>query len=165
LTDCHFVDRPSPPGKPHLSSDSELTPDLVTILWAKPIRDGGSPITGYLVEHRRTGSPHWVRATPLMVPFPELTLSGLEPGWRYQFRVRAENAVGLSDPSDASEPLTVTLQKYAITAPKFTEELKDVTVLENDKVEFLVHFLGQPPPRCAGSRTASRSSAAGGRGS
>ncbi|XP_044253761.1 muscle M-line assembly protein unc-89 isoform X2 [Tribolium madens] len=140
------ADRPSPPGKPHLS-DNDLTPDLVTIAWSKPIRDGGSPITGYLVEHRRTGSPHWVRATPLLVPFPELTLSGLEPGWRYQFRVRAENGVGLSEPSDISEPLTVTLQKFAITAPKFTEELKDATALENDKVEFVVHFLGQPAPK------------------
>ncbi|EEZ99680.2 hypothetical protein TcasGA2_TC002437 [Tribolium castaneum] len=140
------ADRPSPPGKPHLS-DNDLTPDLVTIVWSKPTRDGGSPITGYLVEHRRTGSPHWVRATPLLVPFPELTLSGLEPGWRYQFRVRAENAVGLSEPSDISEPLTVTLQKFAITAPKFTEELKDATALENEKVEFVVHFLGQPAPK------------------
>lgn len=113
----------------------------------KPISDGGSPITGYLVEHKRTGSPHWVRATPLLVPFTELTVSGLEPGWRYQFRVSAENAVGMSDPSELSEPLTVTLQKSAITAPRFTEELIDKTVLENDKAEFIVHFLGQPPPK------------------
>ncbi|KAK9680859.1 Fibronectin type III domain [Popillia japonica] len=75
------------------------------------VKDGGSPITGYLVEHRRTGSPHWVRATPLLVPFPELTLSGLEPGWRYQFRVSAENVVGQLEPSELSEPLTVTLQR------------------------------------------------------
>lgn len=111
------------------------------------MKDGGSPITGYLVEHRRTGSPHWVRATPLLVPFPELTLSGLEPGWRYQFRVSAENAVGLSDPSEISEPLTVTLQRSAVTSPRFTQELKDTTALENDKVEFVTYFLGQPAPK------------------
>lgn len=126
---------------------SESTPDIVTIRWAKPVNDGGSPITGYLVEHKRTGSPHWVRATPLLIPFPELTLSGLEPGWRYQFRISAENAVGMSDPGELSEPLTVTLQRSAITAPRFTEELIDKTVLENDKAEFVVHFLGQPPPK------------------
>lgn len=112
-----------------------------------PINDGGSPITGYLVEHRRTGSPHWVRATPLLVPFPELTLSGLEPGWRYQFRISAENAVGMSDPGELSEPLTVTLQRSAITAPRFTQELDDMIALENEKTEFVVHFLGQPPPK------------------
>lgn len=103
--------RPPVPGKPQLAPESSGTPDLVTITWTKPTTDGGSPITGYLVEHRRTGSPHWVRATPILVPLTELTISGLEPGWRYQFRVSAENAVGISDPSELSEPITVTLQR------------------------------------------------------
>lgn len=141
------ADRPSPPGKPQLISENDVsTPDLITIRWGKPINDGGSPISGYLIEHRRTGSPHWVRATPLLVQFPEITISGLEPGWRYQFRVRAENAVGFSDPSELSDPITVTLQRNAITAPRFIEELKDVVALENEKLEFVVHFVGQPSP-------------------
>ncbi|KRT86864.1 Fibronectin domain-containing protein, partial [Oryctes borbonicus] len=141
------LDRPARPGKPQLIVDTDGTPDVITIRWDRPLKDGGSPITGYLVEHRRTGSPHWVRASPLLVPFPELTLSGLEPGWRYQFRVSAENAVGLSDPSELSEPLTVTLQRSAVTSPRFTQELTDTTALESDKVEFVVYFLGQPPPK------------------
>lgn len=74
------LDRSGPPGKPELLPESEGTPDLVSLRWTRPANDGGSPITGYLVEHRRVGSPHWVRATPLPVPFPEITLSGLEPG-------------------------------------------------------------------------------------
>ncbi|GLH01381.1 Protein amalgam, partial [Gryllus bimaculatus] len=89
----------------------------------------------YLVEHRRTGSPHWVRATPSLVPLPELTLSGLEPGWRYQFRVSAQNAVGLSEPGDVSEPLTVTLHRSTSAAPHFAE--------------FRVVFRGTPAPKVA----------------
>ena len=139
-----FVVRPLPPGKPYLLAEPESTPDVLTIKWDRPVKDGGSPITGYFVEHRRTGSPHWVRATPILVPFPELTLSGLEPGWRYQFRVSAENAVGLSEPSQLSEPLTVTLQRSVITSPRFTQELQDTVALENEKIEFVVYFLGQP---------------------
>ncbi|CAG9824340.1 unnamed protein product [Phaedon cochleariae] len=139
--------RPPQPGKPHLISETESTPDLVTIRWEKPLNDGGAPIFGYLVEHRRTGSPHWVRSTPLLVQTQELTISGLEPGWRYQFRVSAENAVGISDPSELSETITVTLQRSAVTAPRFTEELKETTTLENEKAEFIVHFLGQPAPK------------------
>ncbi|KAJ8952470.1 hypothetical protein NQ314_007548, partial [Rhamnusium bicolor] len=142
-----FTARPSPPGKPQLISEIEVTPDLVTIRWTKPINDGGSPISGYLVEHRRTGSPHWVRATPVLVQFTETTISGLEPGWRYQFRISAQNAVGISDPSELSEPITVTLQRSAITAPRFTQELQDTVALENEKSEFVVHFLGQPAPK------------------
>lgn len=139
--------RPHAPGKPFLVTDVEPTPDLVSIRWIKPVNDGGSPISGYLVEHRRAGSPHWVRATPLLVQTNELTISGLEPGWRYQFRVTAENAVGISDPSELSEPITVTLQRSAVTAPKITQDLQDTNALENEKAEFVVHFLGQPPPK------------------
>lgn len=139
----YFSESPSPPGKPVLIDGSEI----VTIQWEKPKYDGGSPIIGYLVEHRRTGSPHWVRATPLLVPYPELSLSGLEPGWRYQFRIIAENAVGKSEPSELSEPLAVTLQRNAVTAPNFTTEIYETTAIENEKVEFKVNVIGTPQPQ------------------
>lgn len=94
-----------------------------------------------------SGSPHWVRACPQLVQFTELALSGLEPGWRYQFRVIAENAVGKSQPSEASDPLTVTLQRNAISAPRFTIELEDFSGIENEKVEFKVSVVGSPSPQ------------------
>lgn len=121
--------------------------DVITLKWDRPLSDGGSPIIGYLVEHRRTGSPHWVRATPSLVQYPELSLSGLEPGWRYQFRVTAQNVVGMSEPSEVSDPLTVTLQRNAITPPRFLSELQDVTVLENDPCELTVCVVGTPAPQ------------------
>nr|CAD7200919.1 unnamed protein product [Timema douglasi] len=139
---------PAPPGKPSLAPGTpQNQPDLVTIRWEPPINDGGAPVTGYLVEHKRTGSPHWVRSTPKLVTKPELTLSGLEPGWRYQFRVSAENSAGMSEPGELSEPLTVTLYRSGVSVPHFMLELKDTTALENEKVEFLVAFRGHPTPK------------------
>ncbi|KAG4071785.1 hypothetical protein HA402_011939 [Bradysia odoriphaga] len=137
---------PSPPGKPILVPNIDAPPDVVTLRWEKPRTDGGSPIYGYLIEHRRTGSPHWVRASPSLVHFTELTLSGLEPGWRYQFRVTAENAVGASDYSELSDPVTVTLQRNAVTPPRFVYEIQDTVAVENEKVEFRVQVQGTPPP-------------------
>ncbi|XP_015607104.1 titin [Cephus cinctus] len=139
---------PSAPGKPILVPGTEDTqPDVVSIRWERSPSNGGSAIIGYLVEHRRMGSPHWVRSAPILCTFPELTLSGLEPGWRYQFRVRAQNALGLSEPSELSDPLTVTLQRAAASTPHFELELKDTTVLENEQAEFIVHFAGTPLPK------------------
>ncbi|XP_018330040.1 muscle M-line assembly protein unc-89 isoform X2 [Agrilus planipennis] len=141
------ADRPLPPGKPQFVPDAYSLPDVITLCWNPPKSDGGSPIDGYLVEHRRCGSTHWIKSTPLLISIPEVSLSGLDPGWRYQFRVSAENAVGMSMPSEISEPLTVTLQRSAVTAPRFTEELRDTVGLENEKIEFVVHYMGQPPPK------------------
>ncbi|XP_045464090.1 uncharacterized protein LOC123673563 [Harmonia axyridis] len=140
------ADRPSPPGKPSLIQENSYVPDVVHICWSKPEKDGGSTVTSYLVEHRRVGTSHWLKSSSVQITTNELVVNGLEPGWRYQFRVRAENAVGLSDPSEISEPYSATLQRSAIAAPKFTEELKDTVALEHGKVEFEVNFLGQPPP-------------------
>lgn len=87
-----------------------------------------------------------VRASPALIPYTELSLSGLEPGWRYQFRITAENAVGASDPSELSDPITVTLQNNAVTPPRFVNELPDTVAVENEKVEFRVQVQGTPPP-------------------
>ncbi|XP_058123603.1 serine/arginine repetitive matrix protein 2 [Anopheles ziemanni] len=139
---------PAPPGKPVLVPGTPSSaPDIVTIRWNRPPTDGGSPILGYVVEQRRTGSPHWVRPCPSLIQQTELSLSGLEPGWRYQFRVMAENIVGRSESSELSDPLTVTLQRNAISAPRFVHELFDATAVENEKVEFRVQVAGTPAPQ------------------
>lgn len=129
-----------------LVTEYDTPPDVVMLKWERPRSDGGSPIIGYLVEHRRTGSPNWTKATASLCMYPELSISGLEPGWRYQFRVFAQNVVGLSEPSDVSEPLTVTLQRNAIIAPRFLNELKDTIALENEQCEFMVNVAGTPAP-------------------
>ncbi|KAH8380379.1 hypothetical protein KR009_010299 [Drosophila setifemur] len=140
--------RPSPPGRPILTplSLSEQQPDVVNLRWDRPLHDGGSPITGYTVEHRRMGSPHWVRATPTPIAGCDVCISGLEPGWRYQFRCFAENIVGRSDASEMSDPLTVTLQRNAITVPRFIDELVDTDAVEDERIEFRVRILGEPQP-------------------
>lgn len=126
---------PSPPGKPILvPGEEDADPVSVGIRWERSPHNGGTAIIGYIVELRKMGSPNWVRSAPFLCTFPELILSGLEPGWRYQFRVKAQNAVGVSDPSELSDPLTVTLQRAAAVCPQFDNELSDVIAIENDQV-------------------------------
>ncbi|XP_065086388.1 muscle M-line assembly protein unc-89-like [Ochlerotatus camptorhynchus] len=141
---------PSPPGKPMLvpgSPNTTTAPDVVTLRWKRPTSDGGSPILGYIIEHRRTGSPHWVRATAQLMQATELSLSGLEPGWRYQFRVTAQNIVGQSECSELSDALAVTLQRAAVAPPRFIQELYDTTAIENEKMEFRVSVAATPTPQ------------------
>ena len=92
------------------------------------------------MEHRRLGSPHWIRSSPHIVSKPELSLSGLEPGWKYQFRVLAENAAVFSEPGPVSDALIVTISRNVACAPEFIKELVETVALENDSVCIYLFF-------------------------
>lgn len=119
--------------------------EALTIKWERPNTDGGSPIIGYLVEQRRIGSPTWSKATASLVPYPELVINALEAGRRYQFRVFAQNVVGISESSLFSDPIAIP-QPNSHVVPQFLNELQDTIVLENDQCEFNVSVVGTPMP-------------------
>lgn len=119
--------------------------DALAIKWERPYTDGGSPIIGYLLEQRRVGSPNWVKTSTTLVPYPEITLTGIDPIWRYQFRVFAQNVVGISESSPISDPISLHSQQSDASAPQFLNELQNATVLENDQCEFQVSVIGSPP--------------------
>lgn len=62
--------------------------------WTAPERDGGSPITNYVVEKRDVRRKGW-QAVDTTVKELKHTVSPLNDGSLYVFRVAAENAVGV----------------------------------------------------------------------
>lgn len=40
----------------------------ITVTWSKPRHDGGSPITGYVIEKRLIHEEKWTKATHAHVP-------------------------------------------------------------------------------------------------
>ena len=72
----------------------------ISVQWTASANDGGSPITGYVVEYRNTSdsaSQFMMRSVGGDV-FTAI-LVGLVPFTTYDVRVRGENIVGHSDPS------------------------------------------------------------------
>ena len=56
-----YIMSPDPPGKPGTPECAGTTEDSVTLTWDPPTKDGGKPITGYIVEKREKGAKRWTK--------------------------------------------------------------------------------------------------------
>lgn len=81
-------------------------PTSATVAWEPPKKDGGMPITDYILEKREGSKRTW---TPVGSPSMETSrkVTDLKPGQSYFFRVLAQNANGWSEPAEMDLPLRV----------------------------------------------------------
>uniref|UniRef100_A0A8C7GLI9 Fibronectin type-III domain-containing protein n=1 Tax=Oncorhynchus kisutch TaxID=8019 RepID=A0A8C7GLI9_ONCKI len=121
---CVARDPCDPPGTPEAII---VNKESITIEWTKPEYDGGSVITGYVVEKRDLPEGRWMKANFTNVIETRFTATGLTADAQYDFRVIAKNAVGtFSKPSYNSGPITandeVEAPRYSID-PAFTKTI------------------------------------------
>jgi len=90
-----FSDIPGAPEGPVEISDIDA--DACSLSWNKPLEDGGSNITNYVVEKCDVTRGDWVSATSSGQK-TSCRLGKLIPGKEYAFRIRAENRFGVSEP-------------------------------------------------------------------
>lgn len=91
---------------PTVSAGTELTPALVTLVWAGLPTTGTAAVTSYVVE---------VGTAPALVDVASIDTGNTEPVWEqpatigtYYVRIRSRNACGLSDPSPEVEIFVTT---------------------------------------------------------
>ena len=91
---------PAPPAVPSVPGPPVATAGdgQVSLAWAAPTSDGGSPVTGYVVSHAdvtlATTVPQW---SSIVTQTRAATVGGLVNGRAYAFRVAATNAVGTGE--------------------------------------------------------------------
>lgn len=97
--DLLVTDRPGPPeGPTRIENTSKYSVDLT---WNPPLDNGGSEITGYIIEKCDLTTNLWRRATTSTNT--SVTISCLEEHKEYKFRILAENLVGISEPGPESQ--------------------------------------------------------------
>ena len=94
-----------PPGPPSAPEASEVTKESCVLSWQPPTEDGGTPITGYLVERCTVPNARWLRITKEPVVDSTFKVTQLIEDTQYEFRVIALNKVGESPPGPKSEPV------------------------------------------------------------
>lgn len=98
-----YTDPPAAPGMPDIVDWTENT---VKLKWEPPLRDGGAPITGYIVEFKDKFGVAFQKAVEVQGNTCSATVPKLEEGNQYQFRVKAVNKAGPGEPSEATNPHT-----------------------------------------------------------
>ncbi|XP_038047566.1 titin-like, partial [Patiria miniata] len=96
----HQFDVPHPPSKPQIS---DIDSSKMTVTWSPPEFNGGSEITGYVLERQEVGRDRWVKVNKVALTDTTFTCTDLIEGKEYIFRVVAENKAGLSKPSEPSD--------------------------------------------------------------
>jgi hypothetical protein len=94
-----------PAAAPAIESVTPGSREL-TLSWALPTSDGGSPITDYVVQYRLASPSIWTTLVRSPSPERSATVTGLANGNAYLFRVAAITAAGPGNWSPVSAPAT-----------------------------------------------------------
>ena len=124
----------APPSKPtgHLEV-SNVTPTGCHLSWQKPVDDGGSPLTGYLIEKKDVERDYWSvcgRVTGKMATVMKVIdfdVTDLVEHFVYVFRVMATNAIGESEPLMSMIP---TIAKFELDPPN---QPYNINIVDYDK--------------------------------
>ncbi|CDW52538.1 protein unc g; protein unc f; protein unc d; prot ein unc b; protein unc a [Trichuris trichiura] len=133
----------SPPGPPGSPFADKIGRNYVTLTWTEPITDGGSKITGYIVERREIGSSSWLRCNDYNLRLLEYTVPDLIEFKEYEFRVAAVNSAGRGAPSAVA---SVKVQEMGGTKPVFVRKLFDRSVPINSQLVLECEAVGRPLP-------------------
>ncbi|XP_063816061.1 myosin light chain kinase, smooth muscle-like isoform X2 [Pseudophryne corroboree] len=134
-TTLAVVDHPSPPsGKPLISA---LQSASLTLSWSGPCYDGGSAVLSYRIEVKQAEQDSWTLLTDTCVNTSYHVSKGLLAGERYQFRVRACNAYGVSEAGEESDVVTMSSNGDGESEYEEPIEYAKVSINTTDSVDDL----------------------------
>lgn len=99
---------------------ADKTKRSVTLSWTPPAKDGGRPITGYIIEIQDEGTAEWTRVNDAenLHPTTVFTVPNLKELKKFRFRIIAVNDIGESEPSPRTTE--VLLEDIHSKVPPFT---------------------------------------------
>ncbi|GMT25440.1 hypothetical protein PFISCL1PPCAC_16735 [Pristionchus fissidentatus] len=96
------ADRPEPPRAPLVENVLE---EAVILSWKPPVLDGGSLVTGYIIEKRDVSVGTWKQCARTRYCYT--TVEGVRGGETFEFRISAENKHGVSRPCEPTAPVAI----------------------------------------------------------
>jgi len=94
------------PSAPENLRGVEVDASYITLAWSSPANDGGSPLTGYVIEKKDVKRADYMFLANVDAMTLQYQATRLFEGCEYLFRVFAENQAGLSQPCELDKPIT-----------------------------------------------------------
>ena len=82
--------------------------NYVELAWSPPTNDGGAKVLGYVIEKKPVGSDQWTKAVPYNVIDNDVMITDLPENGEFEFRVKAVNRAGESEPSSTTGRIKIT---------------------------------------------------------
>lgn len=116
----NFVDPPSMPTNLRVTDYGK---EYIDISWSPPETDGGSPLSQYIIEKRDMthGTGSWMVSGTVSPSETRFRVGKLLLGNAYQFRVTAENRVGVGPPAEMEDVVTAQLPFGMFSSNQFAK--------------------------------------------
>lgn len=129
---CVSLDVPGPPAS---AKCLEVFATSIKMSWEAPLKDGGAPISNYIVDKRETSRANWAQiSAKIKGNVFEINVEKLIEGHEYQFRIRAENTCGVGDalitgPVIAKNPFSESLPPFSLrlALQHYSEETLEIS--------------------------------------
>jgi large repetitive protein len=116
------------PSKPTAVTGTEGASGAVNVSWTRPADTGGIGITDYNIQYSSDSGTTWQNFSRTASTLLSGTVTGLDNGTSYVFRVRAVTSLATGEYSDASAPVTPRTAPGAPTITSATPSNSQVVV-------------------------------------
>lgn len=109
MTNIHYISclfLIAAPDKPTNFRASRVGENFVELEWSAPAVDGGTPVTGYVVQMSPEKPGNWTTVTSLDSYDTSCRITKLDENMDYYFNICALNKIGASNKADTETSVT-----------------------------------------------------------